>query len=79
MGIKYFNTKAVSAAFMAFRKTTFKLNGMNEYIFPLTFNDVHLSLKLMKMTYKMFALQIYKQFTKVGQQGIQYQLMPLSK
>ena len=45
-GIKYLNTKAVSAAFMAIKKSIFlKLNGMNEYIFPLTFNDVHLSLK----------------------------------
>ena len=31
---------------MAIRKNVFlRLNGMNEYIFPLTFNDVHLSLK----------------------------------
>ena len=46
MGIKYFDTKAVSAAFMAIKKPIFlRLNGMNEHIFPLTFNDVHLSLK----------------------------------
>ena len=44
--IKYFNTLAVTGAFMAIRKNVFlRLNGMNEYIFPLTFNDVHLSLK----------------------------------
>jgi len=44
--INYVKTKAVTSAFMAIRKEVFiKLGGMNEYIFPLTFNDVHLSLK----------------------------------
>ena len=43
---KYFDCKAITGAFMAFRKETFKsLGGMNQYLFPLTFNDVHLSLK----------------------------------
>ncbi len=46
MGIKYIDAKAVSAAFMAIKKPIFvRLNGMNKHIFPLTFNDVHLSLK----------------------------------
>ena len=63
---------------MAFRKTTFELNGMNEYIFPLTFNDVHLSLKHENDLQNVCITNI-QAIHKGGAKGIQYQLMPLSK
>ena len=53
----YIETKAVTGAFMAFRKDLYKkLGGMNEHIFPLTFNDVHLCLKSLEKGYKNICL-----------------------
>ena len=49
----YIERTAVTGAFMALRKDLYKkLGGMNEYIFPLTFNDVHLCLKSIEKGYK---------------------------
>ena len=49
----YIESRAVTGAFMAFRKDLYKkLGGMNEYIFPLTFNDVHICLKSIERGYK---------------------------
>ena len=49
----YIESTAVTGAFMALRKDLYKkLGGMNEYIFPLTFNDVHLCLKSIEKGYK---------------------------
>lgn len=61
----YLETKAVTGAFMALRKDTYyKLGGMNEYIFPLTFNDVHLCLKSLEKGYKNVCITDFNIFHK---------------
>ena len=63
----YLETTAITGAFMALRKETYtNLKGMNKYIFPLTFNDIHLCLKSLEKGYRNICITNFEVIHKNG-------------